>query len=173
MSRSRREPDALPPGEQVRRAIELYLARAYPQGVPEAAGKFQPSDGADPAEWLMGAWAERDPPDAPLENVRSFSLRIGNAKYPHMKLRLSRPPCEGMFLLSVDSHDAFLHAATDSPDCLALEELKRYNAEVASAVHADWDAAGLPTERSYLRGRLRRARTDESPPGEPDCPREG
>ena len=115
----------------------------------------------------MGDVAERDPRDAPPANVRSFALRIGNARYPNMKLRLSRPPNAEAYLMMVDCHDAVLRAAADSPDHAALESLKRHNAAVAAAVHAAWDAAGLPTERTYLRQEIRRAR--QARPGEADA----
>ena len=67
-----------------------------------------------------------------------------------------------MVVLSVDCHDAFLWAKPGSADHEQLEQIKRYNAAVAAAVAADWDAAGLPTERNYLRRKIRQAKT-ESP----------
>jgi hypothetical protein len=106
----------------------------------------------------MGDAAQRDPADAPLEGVRSFSLRLGNANYPHMKLRLSRPPKDNVFLFSVDAHDAFLHAPPGSGDYGTLEELKRQNSRMTAAITALWDENGLPTERNYLRLKIDQAR---------------
>ena len=100
----------LPSGHEIRRAVEIYLRHAYGSAPPAKALKFIPPDSFMPAEWLMSGIAEREPAGAPLDEVRSFSLRIGNAAYPNMKLRLSRTPKEGIFVLSVNSHDAFLHA---------------------------------------------------------------
>ena len=62
-----------------------------------------------------------------------------------------------MLVLSVDSHDAFLQAPPGSPDGEALESLKRENARIAAAIHAAWDDAELPTERNYLRQKIRDA----------------
>lgn len=146
----------------IRRAVELYVARAWPEGAPPPAQRFLPPADADTRDWLMGDVPERDPSDAPFDQVRSFALRIGNDQYPHMKLRLSRPPGESALVLSVDSHDAILSAPPGSPDAAALEELKRHNAEIASAVHAAWDAAGLLTERNYLRGKILQARSRQN-----------
>ena len=117
-----------------------------------------PPDGFDPAEWLMSDLVERTPPDTPAESVRSFALRLGNSSYPHMKLRLSRPPKEDGFVFSVDSHDAFLAAAAGSPDSKALEQLKSHNAEIAKLISRAWDSAGLPTQQGYLRRKLRQAK---------------
>ena len=150
----------LPQAGELRRAVELYLVIAYGQGEPpEAVRQLVPPEQSDPAVWLMGPQTERDPRDAPLQNVRSFALRLGNWGYPHMKLRLSRPPNEHEFLLSVDAHDAFLFAPAGSSDASALAELKQNNATIGSAILAAWDEANLPTERNYLRRKIREVRT--------------
>jgi hypothetical protein len=155
MPARRDKPVRLPSAEEIRRAIEIYLAHAYPSGPPAATQRLLPPASFDPARWLMGDCTERDPADAPLAGVRSFAMRLGNAGYPHMKLRLSRPPREQVFVLSVDSHDGFLRAASGSSDGRRLEALKRSNAGIAAAVQAAWDAAGLLTERAYLRRKIR------------------
>ena len=148
----------VPSPGQIHRSVEEYLAIAYPAGPPESIGRLLPGDPLDVISWLMSDATQRDPADAPLEGVRSFALRLGNAGYPHMKLRWSRPPGERVLVLSVDSHDAFLHAPPGSPDGEALESLKRDNARIAAAIHAAWDAADLPTERNYLRRKIRDAK---------------
>jgi len=157
MSDSPDNPPPLPDVNVLREAIGIYLKCAYPQGVPPAAERFMPPADADAGAWLMGDQVERAEPDASLQGVRSFALRIGNALYPHMKLRLSRAGDTGPYLLSVDSHDTFLCAPPGSPDRAELEALKRHNAAVASAAADAMDAAGLPTERNFLRERIRRA----------------
>lgn len=112
-------------------------------------------------QWLMGKVTERDPASAPLDGVRSFAMRLGNSHYPHMKLRLSRPPNDAIYVFGVDSHDAFLNVPPESPDREPLEQLKRANATLSDQILAAWDAAGLPTERNYLRMRIERARLDK------------
>jgi hypothetical protein len=163
------KPPRLPEIDQLRRAVEIYLDRAYGGQPPEAAREFIPPADADSAQWLM-AHSQRDPRDACLANVRSFALRIGNSHYPHMKLRLSRPPREDVFLFSVDSHDAFLTAPPGSADAGPLEELKRHNASVAGAILSAWEAEKLLTERSYLRQRIRQARFQRDTGGEASGP---
>lgn len=148
----------LPGADQIRQAVELYLARAYQGGASAAAREFLIPTHARAEEWLMSDLAERDPPDAQLSEVRSFVLRIGNDQYPHMKVRISCPPLERSYLFSVDAHDACLQVPPTSPDYAPLEELKRYNARVVAAVTAAWDAAGLPTERNYLRWKIAQSR---------------
>ena len=153
-----KEQAILPTGEQVRRAVGLYLDHAYGGEVPQGEKRLIPADGFDPPAWLMSGVVERDPANAPLANVRSFALRLGNCVYPNMKLRLSRPPNDPVYVFSVDSHDVFLTAAANSPDYAALEELKRANAAMASAITAAWDAAGLLTDKNYLRQKIQQAK---------------
>ena len=92
MSTAHGQPDWLPSAEQVRQAISLYLSTAYEGELPDPVRRRLPPDGFRVREWLMGEAAERDPRQAPLEEVRSFALRLGNREYPNMKLRISRPP---------------------------------------------------------------------------------
>lgn len=158
------QPDPLPSAEQIRRAVGLYLGFAYGQDVPPGVQALLPPERFDPAQWLMSGPAERDPADAPAGAVRSFVLRLGNTQYPHMKLRISRPPRDNVFLFSVDSHDAFLRAPAGSSDFAALETLKAHNARVAREITSAWDGLGLPTERNYLRQKIQQARTAASCP---------
>ncbi len=150
--------NSLPSAQQISKAIRIYLDVAYGGQCPPSIQRLVPQEPFDPAQWLMGEAAQRDPADAPLEGVRSFSLRLGNANYPHMKLRLSRPPKDNLFLFSVDAHDAFLHAPPTSSDHDALEELKRGNSQMVAAITALWDDNSLPTERNYLRLKINQAR---------------
>ncbi len=152
----------LPSTREIEQAVNIYVMRAYRGEVSPAARGLMPPADFDPAAWLMGAGIERDPADAPLEQVRSFAIRLGNEQYPHMKLRLSRPPGADLFVFSVDAHDAFLHAPPGSPDYDALEQLQRYNMALSDSILSAWDAAGLPTERNYLRRKIEQAKQQKS-----------
>ncbi|MCE5328140.1 MAG: hypothetical protein LLG01_17165 [Planctomycetaceae bacterium] len=151
----------LPPPDVIRQAVGIYIAHAYNGSAPAAVDDLIPPEHFDPSAWLSRSVVEPVPVNAPLEQVRSFALRLGNSQYPHMKLRISRTPNEGGYLFSVDCHDAFLRAPQGSPDYEALESLKRHNAALASGITADWDHAGLPTERNYLRRKIREVRERE------------
>ena len=146
----------LPSREQIHRAADLYIERAYVMRPRDIDSRLPQTD--DIAAFLMGRTIERDPGNAPLDQVRSFSLRLGNEQYPHMKLRLSRPPRSEQFVFSVDAHDAFLFAPVNSPDYKPLEDLKRHNAALADTITAAWESAGLLTERTYLRQKIQEAR---------------
>lgn len=155
----------LPSPRQIHLAISIYLRHAYGGDTPRGVIDLLPPEDFQPRQWLMSDAVERDPGNAPLHAVRSFMLRLGNAQYPHMKLRLSRTPREAAFMFSVDAHDAFLLCPVTSPDYEPLQELKRFNAAVSAKVLKEWDAAGLPTERNFLRQHIRaaRQRQDDQP----------
>ena len=160
MSRPADKPGPLPTCRQVHRAIELYLARAYGDSVPRAVQSLvaPAMERVSPEVWLMGEGVERSPEDAALGQVRSFALRLGSDNYRHMKLRLVRPPKSSAYVFCVDCHDEFLQAPPGSPDCDSLEKLKCCNAELAVEIMAALDEAHLPTERHYLRMKIREAR---------------
>lgn len=162
----------LPTQSQLRQAIEMYLALSYGPVVPPGVAELRPPEGVAVADYLMSERVERTPSGAAMEEVRSFAIRLGNSEYPHMKLKISCPPSHRTFLLSVDAHDAFLQATAGSADYAALEQLKVHNAAMASAICAAWDAAGLPTEKSFLRmqieqARLRNGKRDHADPRPP------
>lgn len=157
--------DPLPTARQIRQAIEGYIEVAYGGHMPDRIGELLPSGDFVPAEWLMSDSVERDPSGAPLPAVRSFAVRLGNSQYPHMKLRISLPPRDRVYLFSVDSHDGFLQASAGSPDYAALEALKAFNSSVASVVTAAWEAEGLMTERNYLRHKISQVRLKKADPG--------
>ena len=149
----------LPRADVLRDAIDMYLSRAYPDGADERISrKFTVPDDCGLAVWLIQTVGEPEPDDADIDGARSIALRIGNAFYPNMKMRLTRPPGSDVFLLMVDSHDVMLTAPEGSPDHQALEELKAANAAIAGDISGAWDAAGLPTERGYLRDKISQAR---------------
>src|SRR5690606_15382423 len=152
----------LPPVEPFREAACSYLRVAYPEGAPAAAGCRLPQWVTDPREQASSAdleallnseAVEREPGGTMARDARALSVRLGNSAYPHMKLRLARPPRRDELLFSVDSHDGFLTPGA-AADAAPLEELKRHNAEVAREIHSRWDNAGVPTEAAWLRSRV-------------------
>ncbi|MCP4375032.1 MAG: hypothetical protein GY794_02455 [bacterium] len=154
-----KDQSGLPRSEVLRDAIDMYLARAYPDGVSEQISrKFTVPDDCDLGLWLLETAGEAEPPGSDIDSVRTIALRLGNAFYPNMKLNMVRPPGSKEFLLMVDSHDVMLKAPEGSPDYQALEELKTANAAIVADVTSAWDAAAMPTERNYLRDKIRQAR---------------
>ncbi len=91
---------------------------------------------------------------------RQFSLRLGNARYPFMKVVLQEHLVEGEFFFEVDTHDQMF--ALDGEEGLRFEALKRHNREVKEAVERAWDEAGLPTT-AQIRGVVASRLTRQQP----------
>lgn len=151
---------ALPSGDEIRRAVEIYIRHAYSGQAPENVQCLMPkNENFNPEEWIMGDMAEREPANSTPQTMRWANFRFGNIFYPNMKFRISRVAGSDDFIFSVDSHDAILEADPGSEDFALLEELKSENAKLAKTITEDWDAAGLPTERGYMRHKIQQAKS--------------
>ncbi len=153
---------SLPTTEQIRQAIDLYLAEAYACEIPPVVRDRLADEGIAPGDYLMSELVERTPNTVELSAVRTFAIRLGNSQYPNMKLRISRLPRRQAYLFIVDAHDEILNAPVGSPDHEPLEALKHHNAAVVQAICAAWDKAGLPTEKNFLREIIKQARNRKS-----------
>jgi len=122
------------PLDGLRRAIDLYLGIAYPSGtIPEAVLKRLEKVG-------------KTPDGGPI-----VALRLGNTRYPHMKLQVQPWSAGQGFLLSVNTHDQVLALDPNAPDALAFRTLQAENQRIKLAIEHAWDEAGLPTFLRYLR----------------------
>jgi hypothetical protein len=148
------------PAHILQKAIALYLERAYP-----APGGGVPAGVAARAEGVNRISGEAEVPLEMLErdaanSVPSYALRLGQPKYPHMKLVVDPAPPVAVgavgadYMLRVDAHDRHLHAAPGSPDAAWLTAVRMSNKELGEAIEAAWAAAGLPTFKSYLKQQL-------------------
>jgi hypothetical protein len=139
------------PLDALRRAIDLYLGIAYPSGnFPPAVCKRIDWDAAVGAEELLT--------HAPFEKVGKapdggpiVALRLGNTRYPHMKLQVQSWNAGQGFLLSVNTHDQLLALDPNAPDASAFRDLQAENQRIKLAIEQAWDEAALPTFLRYLR----------------------
>lgn len=80
-----------------------------------------------------------------------YALRLGNLRYPHMKLQIQPWPNHAGFMLSVNTHDQVLSLDPDTSDMPAFRELQAENQRLKEGIEQAWDDAGLPTFLRYLR----------------------
>lgn len=83
------------------------------------------------------------------EVVHCYALRLGNPRYPFMKLLLQEHLVQDEYFFEVDSHDHMFDAAGDERE--AMEALKRYNFDVKNRVEWALGEAHLPTS-GHLKG---------------------
>ncbi|HEY8668811.1 MAG TPA: hypothetical protein VIL86_19345 [Tepidisphaeraceae bacterium] len=146
----------MPDATAVRKAIEIYLQRAYGAAAPPAAvrerlGKLD-SLPADDRSFFSSAAFELDHADHPSR----YRLRLGNRFYPHMKLSVDRRPDGKGFLFRADTHDGHIRVEPGAKEFEAFKKLMEQNRELAVEIESAWAAAELPTFKTYLQEDLRR-----------------
>ncbi len=156
------EPNSLQglPIDLLRRAVEIYLGIAYPTSNPPPAvcRRLDWTPGLDTQDLLSGPPFERIG-KAPTEK-QIYALRLGNARYPHMKLQVQPWDDRHGFLLSVNTHDHALAIDPNAPDAAAFMDLQSENQRLKVEIEQAWDEAGLPTFPRYLRDYLARQMQD-------------
>jgi hypothetical protein len=136
----------------LRQAVAIYLQLAYPAGNPPEVVRRR-------LEWTPDVGAATLLSQAPFEfagkskasNTAIYALRLGNARYPHMKLQIQPWPNPAGFLLSVNTHDQVLSLDPHSPDMTAFRDIQAENQRLKEEIEQAWDDAGLPTFLRYLR----------------------
>ncbi len=90
----------------LRRATERYLQLAYPSGiVPETIQRRLVWREDCTADLVLTAPPFERPGKAPDRSSPIYALRLGNHRYPHMKLQIQPWINEAGFMLSVNTHD--------------------------------------------------------------------
>jgi len=136
----------------LRTAVETYLKIAYPSGqIPEVVQRR--------LAWSEGLVAESILTKPPFERAGRmpgqqtpiYALRLGNYRYPHMKLQIQPWENGAGFMLSVNTHDQVAGLDVGAADAQAFRELQAENQRLKEAVEQAWDDEGLPTFLRYLR----------------------
>jgi hypothetical protein len=137
----------------LRTAAEIYLRLAYPGGavVPEVAKRRLVWREGCAADELMSAAPFERAGKAPGRPAPIYALRLGNYRYPHMKLQIQPWPNDAGFMLSVNSHDQVSGIDLGAVDALAFRELQAENQRLKESIEEAWDNAMLPTFLRYLR----------------------
>jgi hypothetical protein len=134
------------------RACRIFLARAYPEGtqtVPANKRAYLELTAEQDLAPLLG------PPvgqtlKTPEGGLRGYTLRLGSAHFPHLKLQVVRCGDAGAWVLAVDTHDRFQLSAED-PGMERWRGIQQANQLCKSAIERAWDADGLLTFQGLLR----------------------
>jgi hypothetical protein len=143
-------------------AMQIYLSIAYSSGnVPENRRHFSQIGASHTLEECLALKGVEQLPSNPGVPP-GYSLRMGNAFYPHMKLTIQPYDSAPGFVFGIDTHDQFKLAET-SPEKDAVRALQTKNQQIARSIEMAWEEVGLPTQSGLLRKYLaaRRARQEE------------
>ena len=136
----------------LKQAVDIYLSLAYP-GVepPEVVRNRLGWNSALSAETLLTLPPFEKSGMNKTSGALIYALRLGNVKYPHMKLQIQPWPNQDGFMLSVNTHDQALALDPNAADMPAFRDLQAENQRLKEVVELAWDQAGLPTFLRYLR----------------------
>src|SRR3954470_18725494 len=127
------------------RASHTFLKLAYPEGehtIPPVKRVYlalRPDEELEPllrpplGQALLG----------PGGGVRGYALRLGSARYPHLKLQVTGQ-ADGSCVFAVDTHDT-VRLPPGHPDAARWAELHQANCQVKQAIERAWEADGLLT----------------------------
>ncbi len=136
----------------LRQAAGLYLDLAYPAGViPEAIRRRLDWREDCPASELLTRAPFERAGKVPGRQTPIYALRLGNHRYPHMKLQIQPWPNDAGFMLSVNTHDQVAGVNLSEVDAQAFRDLQAENQRLKELIEQAWDDAGLPTFLRYLR----------------------
>lgn len=125
--------------DALRKAIELYLETAYPTGAPRRPLPLR-IEGASSVRDVLPQFLDESKPTG----AHRYALRLGNTRYPFMKLVLQENLLEDEYTMCADTHDQ-IEVKSSAPDYREWLEVRAYNAEVKKRIEARWTEAGLPS----------------------------
>jgi hypothetical protein len=136
----------------LRRATEIYVRLAYPSGVlPEPVRRRLIWREDCTADVVLNSPPFERAGKAPGRPAPIYALRLGNYRYPHMKLQIEAWPNEAGFLLSVNTHDNVTGIDLGAVDAEAFRDLQAENKRLKEVIEGEWDQASLPTFLRYLK----------------------
>jgi CheY-like chemotaxis protein len=135
--------------ELFKKALALYMERAYVGMQPPHTARIDVS-ALKTHEDVLALFA-LEPRSIPgCENAHHYVLRLGNSRYPHMKMALMEFLEPGEWMWAVDTHDR-APISPDSPDFAKWRELRLHNLRIKAEVEAAWRKHGVPTARVVQR----------------------
>lgn len=152
--------------DDLRRAVAIFLEQAYPSGtIPDVVRRrLAWPEGVDVATLLSNPPFERVIQPGP-EPTSTYALRLGNARYPHMKLQIQPWPHAAGFLFSVNTHDQLLAPVPNAAEADAFRALQVENQRIKEAIEAAWDLAGMPIFLRYLKDYIESSSGSLAEPG--------
>lgn len=133
-------------------AFRTFLRLAYPDGeesIPAPRRQFlRFTPDHSPESWLAPPLCQVLP--GIDGRGQGYSIRLGSARYPHLKLQITDCGEQDRWVFSVDTHDA-MKLEPSHPDALGWAALQAANRQLKEAIERAWEAEGLLTFNALLR----------------------
>jgi len=150
----------------LRTAVDTYLEIAYSSGeIPEVVRRRLVWSEGPVAEGILTRPPFERAGKMPGHQTPIYALRLGNYRYPHMKLQIQPWDNAAGFMLSVNTHDQVAGLDVGAADAQAFRELQAENQRFKEDIEQAWDNAGLPTFLRYLRDYIQSQSQDVADPG--------
>lgn len=144
------------------KAVDLFLEIAWGERAAEKSAAIGLSSASS-----IGDALDRFKDDRRVGKLRKYTLRVGNALYPNMKVVFQELLVRDKFFFAVDTHDEIFVDST-WPDFDHWIELKRKNVEIKDEVERVWAEAGIPTFASVVQEIEHETRKADGPTGHGD-----
>ncbi len=125
-------------------AVRVYLELAWGDEADTKAGDLDFAAANTPDE-VLSRWSE----DRRMGRMRRYTLRLGNTRYPFMKLVFQELLIRGRFFFSVDTHDN-MDIKDSFPDYDQWLEVKRFNSQLKESIERAWRERAVPTFASIV-----------------------
>lgn len=145
----------------LRAAVALYLEEAF-GGLPPRR-RVPDLSGIRTLEEALPLLEDESRRQAGALGARRWVMRLGNSRYPNMKLVLEEYLLAGEFVFTVDTHDETALLPGD-PDRPAWREIRQWNLALKRRIEARWQEAELPTYGTLLDAIRRRSPARRGPP---------
>jgi CheY-like chemotaxis protein len=124
----------------MRRAVQVYLEHAWAERPEARPGSPIDFEGCSTPEDVLRFFRRDDR----AGNMRRYALKLGNARYPFMKLIFQELLVRDRFFFAVDTHDD-LDLKDSIPDYEQWLDLKRYNRRLKEMIEHGWQESHVPT----------------------------
>jgi hypothetical protein len=139
--------------ELLGRACRTFLTLAYPEGpatIPANRRRFWTIDRDDAVEALLGAGGLSERLPAADGSTRGYTLRLGSARFPHIKLQVLLPGPAPECVFAVDTHDV-LRCTVSAAEAEAWQRLQADNRLLKQRIEQELEKDGLLTFNALLR----------------------
>lgn len=128
---------------KVKTALELYLAEAWGELAASHWPRIDFTVATGPALIAQFVTEHR------VGRLRKFTLRLGNRRYPFMKMSFQELLLRDVFFFAVDTHDE-MDIKETTPNYREWELIREHNQNAKASIEKAWRENGVPTFQDVL-----------------------
>jgi CheY-like chemotaxis protein len=137
-----------------KKAINIYLNIAYPNGVKEYNFCYKIIKSLREALTLKEITSIFEEQKISMDidfEIRRYIVRLGSEKYPFIKLVLQEAEVSGDFGFYVDRHTEYLALASSSKSFDEEKKIKEYTKGLKQRIEEEYDKQRIPTYKQIIK----------------------